>query len=114
MLRQIEEEEIIGLINKGFDLELLSLIGQSNYTAYRQLIHLEKSKGDFEDAKIWAYEGLEKFPDSIDIREELISIATEEKDEAEIVQQLKEIISVNPDNKKSREMLERMQSGEER
>ena len=49
--------------------ELLSMIEQNdNYIAYRQLIHLEKEQGNLDDAKLWAYEGIEKFPDSIHIR----------------------------------------------
>lgn len=95
--------------------ELLSLIEEcSSYTAYRQLIHLEKCEGNFEDAKLWAYDCLDKFPDSVDIRQQLISIAREEKDSQEIIKQLKEIISVDPNNKKSKKMLETIKKGEER
>lgn len=86
--------------------ELLSLIEEfSSYTAYRQLIHLEKCEGNFNDAKLWGYDCLDKFSNSIDIRQKLISIAREEKDNQEIIKQLKEIISIDPNNQKSKEML---------
>lgn len=95
--------------------ELLSLIEQcSSYTAYRQLIYLEKCEGNFEDAKLWAYDCLDKFPNSIDIRQQLISIAREEKDDQEIIKQLKEIISIDSNNKKSKKMLETIKKGKER
>lgn len=56
--------------------ELISLLGETtDYMAYRQLVHIEKKEENFEDAKLWAYEALDKFPDSIDIRKQLISIA---------------------------------------
>jgi len=45
--------------------ELMRLVDETgNYTAYRQLIHLEKEQGNLEDAKLWAYEAMEKFPDN--------------------------------------------------
>lgn len=95
--------------------ELLSLIEEcSSYTAYRQLIHLEKCEGNFNGAKLWGYDCLDKFPDSIYIRQQLISIAREEKDSQEIIKQLKEIISIDPNNQKSKEMLERIEKDEER
>lgn len=95
--------------------ELLSLIEQcSSYTAYRQLIHLEKCEGNFEDAKLWAYDCLDVFPNSVDIRNQLISIAREEKDSKEIIKQLKEIISIEPNNQRSKNMLETIKKGEER
>lgn len=89
--------------------ELISLIEQtSNYTAYRQLIHLEKHEGNLEDAKLWSYDGLDKFPDSIDIREQLIAIAKQEKDDEEIIRQLKEIIAQDPENRKHNTRLKLM------
>lgn len=95
--------------------ELLDLIEHySSYTAYRQLIHLEKNEGNFEDAKLWAYDCLDKFPNSIDIREQLISIAKKEKDNQEILKQLKEIINIDPNNKNSNKMLEKIKKGKER
>ena len=70
--------------------ELTSLIeANSSYMAYRQLIHIEKEERNFEDAKLWAYEALDKYPDSIPIRKQLISIAKIEQDEKEIKEQLK-------------------------
>lgn len=103
-----------GRINEARN-ELFSLIEEcSSYTAYRLLIHLEKSIGNFEDAKLWAYDCLDKFPYSVDIRQQLISIAREEKDSQEVIKQLKEIISIDPNNKKGKKMLETISSGEER
>ena len=97
-----------GRIDEARD-ELETLITQySSYTAYRQLIHLEKCEENFEDAKLWAYDCLDKFPDSINIREQLISIAEEEKDGQEVVKQLKEIISIDPENKRGKKMLEKI------
>ncbi len=81
--------------------ELLSIIKQcGSYLAYRQLIHLEKEEGNLDDAKLWAYEATENFPNNITIREQLISIAREENDTQEIIKLLKEIIEINPDNEK--------------
>jgi tetratricopeptide (TPR) repeat protein len=92
--------------------ELLSLIDEyTSYIAYRQLIHLEISEGNLEDAKLWAYDCLDKFPDSIDIRQQLISIARKEKDNKEIVKQLKDIIKINPNSSKSQKMLESIEKG---
>ena len=89
--------------------ELLSIIKQyGNYLAYRQLIHLEKEEGNLDDAKLWAYEATENFPNNITIREQLISIAREENDTQEIIRLLKEIIDISPDNKKIKKDLERV------
>ncbi len=55
---------------------------RSSYMAYRQLIHLEKVEGNFEDAKMWAYDFLDKFPTStgaIKVREQLKSMEREEE-----------------------------------
>ena len=94
---------------------LIALIEEtSNYMAYRQLIHIEKKEENFEDAKLWAYEALDKFPNSIDIREQLISIAKAEKDENEVIKQLKDIIGINPENKKNKKRLKSIMVREER
>ena len=82
--------------------------------AYRQLIHIEKKTGNLEDAKLWAYEALEKFPKSIEIRKQLISIAREEKDEQEVIKQLRDIIEINPQNEKNKNILKAIIDGEER
>ena len=92
--------------------ELLSLIDEyTSYIAYRQLIYLEISEENLEDAKLWAYDCLDKFPDSIDIRQQLISIARKERDNKEIVKQLKDIIKINPNSSKSQKMLETIEKG---
>lgn len=103
-----------GKIDEARD-ELFSIIDQTgNYTAYRQLIYLEKSVGNIEDAKLWAEASLEKFPTSIDIREQLVSIAQKENNNKEVVKLLKEIISLDSNNKKSQEMLEKVNKQRER
>ena len=103
-----------GRIDEARD-ELLSIIEQTgNYTAYRQLIHLEKTEGNFNDAKLWAYDVLEKFPDSIDIREQLISIARKEKNSQEIIKLLREIIEIYPKNEKYKKRLETIKNVKER
>lgn len=95
--------------------ELTSLIEETgNFTAYRQLVHLEKCQGNIEDAKIWTYECIDKFPQNVKIREELISIAREEGDIKEIAEQLREIIKINPENTKNRERTQIISSIEER
>ena len=86
----------------------------SSYMAYRQLIHIEKKEGNFEDAKLWAYEALDKFPNSIEIREQLISIARAEKDDQEIIRQLKDIIGIDPENEKNKKRLKTIMDRDER
>lgn len=95
--------------------ELFSLIeSTSNYTAYRQLIYIEKSLGNLEDAKLWGEASLEIFPNSIDIREQLVSIAQIENNTKEVIKLLKEIISLDSNNKKSQELLEKVIKNRER
>ena len=97
-----------GRIDEARD-ELMMLIEEtSSYMAYRQLVHIEKTEGNFEDAKLWAYEALDKFPNSIGIREQLISIARIEKDDQEIIKQLKDIISIEPESEKNKKRLQSM------
>lgn len=93
--------------------ELISLIEEhSSYYAYRQLVHLEKNEGNLEDAKLWGYDCLDKFPDNIGIREQLISLAKQENDNKEVVRLLKEIIQLNPGNDKNQERLKKVNSYE--
>ena len=97
-----------GRIDEARD-ELVTLIEETNsYMAYRQLVYIEKTEGNFEDAKLWAYEALDKFPNSIEIREQLISIARIEKDDQEIIKQLKDIISIEPESEKNKKRLQSM------
>ena len=97
-----------GRIDEARD-ELMMLIEEtSSYMAYRQLVHIEKTEGNFEDAKLWAYEALDKFPNSLGIREQLISIARIEKDDQEIIKQLKDIISIEPESEKNKKRLQSM------
>lgn len=103
-----------GKIDEARD-ELLTLIQETNsFIAYRQLIHIEKSQQNFEDAKLWAYEALDKFPNSIEIREQLISIAKSENDEQEIIRQLKDIIRIDSENEKNKKRLNSIMSKYER
>lgn len=96
-----------GMIDEARD-ELISLIEEHNsYYAYRQIVHLEKKEGNLENAKLWAYDCLDKFPDNIGIREQLISLAKKENDNKEVVRLLKEIIELNPGNDKNQEKLKK-------
>ena len=95
--------------------ELIALAEESSsYMAYRQLVHIEKKIGNLEEAKLWAYEALGKFPNSIEIREQLISIAREEKDDQEVIKQLRDIIEINPKNKKNKNKLKTIIDREEK
>ena len=95
--------------------ELMSLLRETtDYMAYRQLVHIEKKEENFEDAKLWAYEALDKFPDSIDIRKQLISIAKAENDRQEIITQLKDILSIEPGSEKNKMRLQAFLNAEER
>lgn len=88
--------------------ELISLIEEhSSYYAYRQIVHLEKNEGNLEDAKLWAYDCLDRFPDNIGIREQLISVAKKENNNKEVIRLLKEIIELNPENDKNQEKLKK-------
>lgn len=103
-----------GKINEAID-ELIALIEESsNFMAYRQLVHIEKETGNLEDAKLWAYEALDKFPNSIEIREQLIALAKEEKDDQEVIKQLKEIIEINPINEKNKKRLKTISERDEK
>ena len=103
-----------GKIDKARE-ELIALAEEtSSYMAYRQLVHIEKKIGNLEDAKLWAYEALDKFPNSIEIREQLISIAKEERDEQEVIKQLRDIIEINPKNEKNKNRLKTIIDREER
>lgn len=103
-----------GKINEAID-ELIALIEESsNFMAYRQLVHIEKETGNLEDAKLWAYEALDKFPNSIEIREQLIALAKKEKDDQEVIRQLKEIIEINPINEKNKKRLKTIIERDER
>lgn len=77
--------------------ELLNLIEEPfKFNAYRQLIHLEHHEGNIDDAKVYAYEAIDLFPDDIGLRNQLINIATEEKDDIEVEEQLEQILRINP------------------
>lgn len=95
--------------------ELMSIIKQKNsFIAYRQLIHIEKEQGNLDDAKLWSYEALDKFPDKIQIRELLISIAEVENDQDEIIKQLNAIIELNPENERYKKKLQSIYNNQER
>ena len=95
--------------------ELISLIDDcASYMAYRQIIHLEKSEGNFEDAKLWAYDFLDKFPRNINVREQLIEIAVAEGNKQEQMRLLKEILDIYPENKKFNKMFQVAYNREER
>jgi len=106
-----------GRINEARD-ELISLIDKnSSFIAYRQLIHLEKSEGNFEDARMWAEDCLDRFSsvtNTIAVRQQLIEMAKKEGNIQEVINQLKQIIDISPKNRKANKMLEAIIKGEER
>ena len=66
-----------GRIDEARD-ELISLIDEhSSYMAYRQLIYLEKSQGNFQDARLWTDACLEQFPDNKKVKTILNNLITE-------------------------------------
>lgn len=80
---------------------LMGIIDSSkSYTAYRQLIYLEKSEGNYEDAKIWALDADEQFPNNLGIKEVQFRIARDEKDVDEMIAIAKQIRGLSPDAKK--------------
>lgn len=97
-----------GRIDEARD-ELMGLIDESNsYLAYRQLIHLETNQGNYEDAKLWAYEVLDRFPESIEIREQLILIARRERKPEDVITILKDILQISPTSDRHKERLEKI------
>ena len=83
---------------------LMDLIDSSkSYIAFRQLIHLEKSEGNLEDAKIWLLEADEQFPNNLGIKEVAFRIAREEGDIEEMLKVAKDIRGLSPDAKKYEE-----------
>ncbi len=95
--------------------ELMSLIEErGSYIAYRQLINLEKTQGNFEDAKLWGEDCLEHFPNSIDVRRQLISAAIDNKDTQEAIKHLRQIIKMRPENEKDKKILEAISEVEEK
>lgn len=103
-----------GRIDEARD-ELISLIDeQGSYMAYRQLIYLEKSQGNFQDARLWADACLEQFPNNLDVRHQLVSVAIEEGDNREAIKQLRKIISMSPENRKGKTMLDVLSGQNER
>ncbi len=70
-----------GMVDEA-EQELLDLIVQSNNAmAYRQLIHIEKSKGDYESANFWANEAIKAHPDSVPLREQIMQLEKLKKDD---------------------------------
>ena len=103
-----------GLLDEARNV-LMKLIEETHsHIAYRQLILIEKENGNFEEAKLWAYEALDRFPKSIQIREQLISIAKIEDDRKEVIRQLKDIININTLNEKNKKRLKTIMDKEER
>ena len=76
--------------------------------AYRQLIYIEKLEGNIEDAKTWAYIAIDKFPNDVEVRKQLISIAKLENDNKEIKNQLKNIERINLQSMKNIERLQKI------
>lgn len=68
---------------------------QGSFTAYRQLIHLEETVENLDDAKLWAYGAIEMFPNEICFRKEMIKICRLDNDIDEINIQEKYLKSIN-------------------
>lgn len=96
--------------------ELLDLIEEyNNHTAYIQLIRLEKEIGQYKDAKSWAYECIDCFPNATFARKQLISIAKIEKNDQEVLEQLEAINRINTENmNRLEEIIRRKKEEEER
>ena len=96
--------------------ELVKLIEETDsFMAYRQLIYIEKLEGNIEDAKLLAYIAIDKFPNNVEVRKQLISIAKLENDNKEINDQLKNIDRINLQGRKNIERLQKnMKEKEER
>ena len=80
--------------------------------AYSLLIHLEKCEGNFEDARLWAYDCLDKYPGSTNalaIRQQLVEMARKEGNRNEVIAQLREIINIHPEHKSANKMLKSIQ-----
>lgn len=104
-----------GKIDEARD-ELLDLIDKyNNHTAYIQLIRLEKEVGNYKDAKSWAHECIDMFPNANFARKQLISIAKIEGNENEELYQLGQINITNTENmKRLEEIIRRKKEEEER
>lgn len=98
-----------GLIEKSREELIMLIKNEVSSTAYKQMVRLEKSQGNLDDAKLWAYEGIDRFPNDIRLREQLISIAKQEKDDKEVIEQLRELIKIAPNNGKNRKRLEEVE-----
>lgn len=85
-----------------------------SYTAFRQLIYLEKQEGNLEDAKIWALEADEQFPNNMGIKEVQFRIARQERNVDEMLQLAREIRAINSSNTKYEEIALRAKAEEER
>lgn len=85
-----------------------------SYTAFRQLIYLEKQEGNLEDAKIWALEAEEQFPNNMGLKEVEFRIARQERNVDEMLQIAREIKALNSTNTKYEEIALKMKREEER
>lgn len=96
--------------------ELVKLIEETDsFMAYRQLIYIEKLEGNIKGAKSWAYIAIDKFPNDVEVRKQLISIAKLENDNKEINNQLRNIDRINLQSMKNIERLQKsMKENKER
>ena len=87
---------------------LENMTESGSFKAYQLMIHIEKNEGNFEDAKVWAKDALDKFPNSIQIRKQLILIAREEGKPQEVLRLAKEILSIDSNNEESKKIIHQM------
>jgi len=90
--------------------ELEKLISEyQSILAYQQMIYIERKQGNLDDARFWAYEGIDNHPQNANVMKQLISILekTGELDEAiEIAEKLRQI---NPQVDEYQKLVKRLQ-----
>ena len=86
-----------GRIDESRDYLMGIIDSHKSYYAFRQLIHLEKEAGNLEDAKIWALEAEDQFPDNLGLKEARFRIARKEGNIDDMFSIAKEIRSLSPE-----------------
>lgn len=86
-----------GRIDESRDYLMGIIDSHKSYYAFRQLIHLEKEVGNLEDAKIWALEAEDQFPDNLGLKEARFRIARKEGNIDDMFSIAKEIRSLSPE-----------------
>lgn len=105
-----------GRIDESRDYLMGIIDNYKSYYAFRQLIHLEKETGNLEDAKIWALEAEDQFPDNLGLKEARFRIARKEGNVDDMFLIAKEIRALSPEYIKYEKEAERYKDrfGEEK